>query len=210
MLEHDVLLPSTPGDGAPLIVLMHGRGADRRDLAGLRSGLPSSAILVLPQAPFSGAQWGYGGGWAWYRYMGGNTPEPASFTTSQDALAELLAHLRSALPVEPGPLVLGGFSQGGTMAVAHALANPGAVPRVLNFSGFLADHPSVGVTPQTVAGTRFFWGHGTHDPAIPFSMALEGRAALGDAGADLEAKDYPIGHWIAPEELADAVAWMEI
>ncbi len=190
-------------------MLLHGRGSDEHDLLGLAPGLPADTILVAPRAPFPGAPWGYGSGWAWYRFLGRNRPEPASFTASLEALAELLAELPGQLPVQPGPLVLGGFSQGGTMSLAYALSNPGAVPRVLNFSGFLADHPSVRATPETVRGTRFFWGHGMYDPSIPYSLAIEGRALLNAAGADLATWDGPIGHGIAPEELAAAVQWIE-
>ncbi|HEV2736197.1 MAG TPA: hypothetical protein VGV85_15215, partial [Longimicrobiaceae bacterium] len=75
------------------------------------------------------------------------------------------------------------------------------------FSGFLADHPTVSATPATVKGTRIFWGHGTDDPQIPIGLAVEGRAALRAAGADLEARDYRMGHSIEAEELADAVRW---
>src|SRR5688500_1313885 len=98
-LEHDVLLPANPVAGAPVFVLMHGRGADRTDLAGLRSHLPSGAIMVLPQGPFPGAEWGYGGGWAWYQFMGGNRPEPNSFAQSLNALDEFLRALPELLPV---------------------------------------------------------------------------------------------------------------
>jgi phospholipase/carboxylesterase len=73
----------------------------------------------------------------------------------------------------------------------------------------MPDHPSVRVTPDTVAGTRFFWGHGTMDPQITFELAQEGRALLASAGADLTARDYPIGHGIAPDEARDARAWIE-
>jgi phospholipase/carboxylesterase len=66
----------------------------------------------------------------------------------------------------------------------------------------------VRAAPETVAGTRFFWGHGTADPAIPFAMGQEGRAALRAAGAALETRDYPIGHGISPEEAADVRAWI--
>src|SRR5690606_25441061 len=79
---------------------------------------------------------------------------------------------------------------------------------VLHFSGFLAHHPSVKATPETVRGTAFFWGHGVADPLIPLALAQEGRRALTDAGADLEARDYPIGHWIDRGELDDAVRWL--
>ena len=209
MLHCDLHVSGTPAAGAPLFVLLHGRGATERDLLGLRPQLPDGALLALPRAPFPGASWGYGGGWAWYRYLGGSRVDEASFSDSQAALAELLEELPTRLPAAPGPLVLGGFSQGGTMALAHALLHPGAVPHVLNFSGFLAEHPAVRAEPATVRGTRIWWGHGVQDPAIPFARAVEGRAVLRAAGADLETRDYPIGHWIDDGELRDALAWLD-
>jgi phospholipase/carboxylesterase len=196
--------PSTR-DGAPVIVLLHGRGSNRADLMRLQPHLPAEAIVVAPEAPFPGALWGYGPGSAWYRFLGRNRPDPESFEEAQRALDSFLQALPEHLPVAPAPLVLGGFSQGGTMSLAYALRNPGRVALVLNFSGFLADHPSVAATPATVDGTRIFWGHGTLDTSIPFELAREGRAELAAAGADLESRDYPIGHWIDPAELQDAV-----
>ena len=50
--------------------------------------------------------------------------------------------------------------------------------------------------------------HGVLDESIPFSLAVKGRAALLEAGADLTVYDYDIGHWIEPSELRDASAWM--
>jgi phospholipase/carboxylesterase len=209
MLEYDVRVPEGARDGAPLVVLLHGRGSDKDDLMGLAPHFPADAIVVAPRAPFPGAPWGYGPGWAWYRFIDRNRPESESFSESLQALATFLAELPAELPVRPGPLTLGGFSQGGTLSLALALTRPGEVPEVLNFSGFLADHPAVSATPESVAGTRIFWGHGTRDPNIPFELAVEGRDLLERAGADLVARDYEIGHWIDPQELRDAMAWLE-
>src|SRR5690606_8729132 len=111
-----------------------------------RSGLPAGVIIAAPQAPFPGAPWGYGPGWAWYRYLGQDRPESESFTASQEALGDFLEELPDHLPVRPGRIALGGFSQGGTMSLGYALRTPGRVSHVLNFSGFLADHPEVPVT----------------------------------------------------------------
>ena len=158
MLDYQIHLPDDVRDGAPLFVLLHGRGSDMHDLMGLQPHLPAGAIVVAPRAPFPGAPWGYGPGWAWYRFLGGDRPEPESFSAAQRALGEFLAELPARLPVAPGPLVLGGFSQGGTMSLAYALRAPGSVPMVLNFSGFLANHPEVVVTPESVRGWGVFWG----------------------------------------------------
>jgi phospholipase/carboxylesterase len=207
-LDLDVHVPADAGDEVPVIILLHGRGADRTDLFGLRRHLPATHAVIAPDAPFPAAPWGYGPGYAWYRYLGGNRPDPVHFSTSLAALDALLADLPAVLGRAPGAVTLGGFSQGGTMSVGYALSRPGSVRNVLNFSGFVADHPDVVVAPDRVRGTRFFWGHGRHDPSIPFAMGQQGRRALGDAGADLEARDYDIGHWIDAGELQDAVTWL--
>jgi phospholipase/carboxylesterase len=208
VLAHELHVPAGATAGVPVVVLLHGRGAGRQDLFGLQRQLPQEWAVLAPDAPFPAAPWGYGPGRAWYQYLGRNRPEPDSFSGSLAALDTLLDALPSLLGHAPGPVALGGFSQGGTMSVGHALTRPGRVAHVLNFSGFLADHPQVAATPDTVAGTRFFWGHGLSDPAIPHALGVEGRAALAQAGAELEARDYPIGHWIDPQELTDAVSWL--
>lgn len=209
MLTYEVDIPPNATDGAPLIVLLHGRGSDRFDLLGLRRGLPAEAVIVTPQAPFPGAPWGYGPGWAWYQYLGEDRPEPESFEQSQVQLEDFLDQVGEKLPLQVKLLAVGGFSQGGTMSLAYALRHPGELPCVLNFSGFLPSHPTVRATAETVEGTRFFWGHGTEDPAIPFSMARPGREKLIAAGADLTTSDFRIGHWIDPQELTAATEWLQ-
>lgn len=209
LVEHELHVPQGARDGLTVLVLLHGRGAERRDLFSLRRHLPAAWAVVAPDAPFAAAPWGYGPGRAWYRYLGRNRPDAASFSTSLAALDVLLDALPELTGVVPGAVALGGFSQGGTVALGHALSRHGRVAHVVNFSGFLADHPEVRATPETVAGTRIFWGHGTADPAIPFELAVEGRARLAAAGAMLEARDYAIGHWIDPAELEDMVNWLD-
>jgi len=208
MLEINKHIPNDVADGAPALVLLHGRGSDKDDLMGLQPGLPQEAVLITPRAPFPGAPWGYGGGWAWYRFLGGTTPDPASFERSVAALAELVEALPEILPVKPGVVIVGGFSQGGTTALGYSLSHPETVDGVLMFSGFLPSHPDVAATPETVRGRKVFWGHGTLDQMIPFANAIQGRDALARAGADLTTGDYRTGHWIDPQELADASSWL--
>lgn len=208
MIECDVL-PATDGADGTLLVLLHGRGADRQDMRSIATQLPRGWTAVVADAPHPAAPWGYGPGRAWYQFLGGNRPEPESFRISLHALDELLDHLNDTVGFKPEKLVLGGFSQGGTLSLGYALSRAGRVTHVLNFSGFLADHPDVRVTPETVRNVRIFWGHGFSDANIPFTLAREGQQHLTAAGAQLEARDYPIGHWIDPLELAHAVAFVE-
>ncbi|MGQ0815178.1 MAG: alpha/beta hydrolase [Gemmatimonadota bacterium] len=202
MLQFEVRRAPNDVANPPLIILMHGRGANRFDLLSLAEPMPAHANIVLPEAPFDAARWGYGPGSAWYRFIDRNMPEPESFSRSLDELKELVEHFNAQ------QVVVGGFSQGGTLGLGYALSHPGEVLGILNFSGFVADHPRVLVSPQTVDDSSFFWGHGTQDTNIPFALAVEGRAQLRAAGAKLEMHDYTIGHRIAPEELDDAIQWV--
>jgi phospholipase/carboxylesterase len=206
MLPHELYVPEGAGSGTPVLVLLHGRGSHRGDLFTLQRYAPTEWAVVAPDAPFPAAPWGYGAGYAWYQYLGRNRPEPESFRSSLAAVDRLLDALPLLLGAEPGPVALGGFSQGGTVSLGYALTRPGRVANALNLSGFLADHPDVHVTGAP--GTRIFWGHGTQDANIPFELAVEGRGLLQGAGADLTALDYDIGHWIDPTEWSDAVAWL--
>ena len=101
MLDYGHHFPADAKDGDPVVLLLHGRGSDKDDLLGLVPHLPANALIVTPQAPFPGAQWGYGGGWAWYRFLSGTTPEPESFVAGQAALAEFSMHFRVSCRSNP-------------------------------------------------------------------------------------------------------------
>lgn len=194
---------------APALVLMHGRGSDERDLFPLGRMLHPTATIVSIRAPFPAAPWGYGPGYAWYRFLGGTTPEAESFEWGQQSLAALLATLPERFGGLPGGIFLGGFSQGGTTALAHALRSPGSLRGVLVCSGFLADHPSVVVAPATVGTTPIIWCHGTADTSIPHDHAASGWRALRAAGAELTSHSYEgMGHTIGSAEVADLKEWL--
>ena len=208
-LDYDLYVPEGAADGATVAVLLHGRGSHKGDLQALAPVLPGDWVIVTPQAPFAGMEWGYGPGWAWYRYIAENRLVEETMDESLGLLEGFLAALPDTLGLTAGRIVLGGFSQGGTMSIAYALSHPGQVVAALNFSGFVAANVELPTGAAAEGATPIFWGHGTSDPAIPFGMAVSGRAALNEAGVPLVALDYPIGHWIVPEEIHEAVAMVE-
>ncbi len=208
MLEFERHVPSDATDGSPVAVLLHGRGSGPGDLLALASEMPPGTVSVAPRAPYPAAPWGYGPGWAWYRYVASDTVDSETLVGSLDALDGFMGSLADESPVRPGPVFLGGFSQGGCVALSYALSHPGSVRGVFNLSSFLVDDPSVPVNESTARTAPIFWGHGTADPAIPHALAEKGRHRLRSLGADLEARDYPMGHGINLEEMRDLRAWM--
>lgn len=204
--DYDATIPEAAGDGATVAVLLHGRGSHKGDLQALAPVLPDDWALVTPQAPHPGAAWGYGPGWAWYRYVAADRLEPETLERSLLAIDRFLDRLPEIVGFEPGPIVLGGFSQGGTSSLAYALRYPGRVSAVLNFSGFLAASLDLPAREDARRAPPVFWGHGRRDPNIPFGLAVRGRDRLREAEVPVVAMDYSIGHWMVPEEIHDAVA----
>lgn len=205
MLAFNRWLPPSAQDGLPVLILLHGRGSHRGDLQALRPHLPEGWGLITPQGPHPGHPWGYGPGWAWYRYIEEDRVDGPSLEQSLSELSVFVQDLGTHLGVQPGRIAIGGFSQGGTMSLAFSLRSGHEIP-VLNFSGFLIDSPVV--PTEDVSDMRIFWGHGRRDPAIPFELAEKGRQRVREGGAQLDARDYDIGHWIAPEEITDAMAFL--
>jgi phospholipase/carboxylesterase len=208
-LRYEVDGAAGAADGTPVVVLLHGRGADRRDLLGLAPHLPEGTVLVTPEAPHPGAPWGYGPGWAWYRYVAEDRVVGSTLADSLERLDTFLAGLSDVVGFEPGPIVLGGFSQGGTTSLAYALTRPGVVRGVAVLSGFLVDAPDVvPVEAESLADTPVFWGHGLYDPAIPHALGMRGRIRLEGLEVPLTRFDQPMGHQVSADELAALSEWM--
>jgi len=205
-LDYDLHVPDGADETSTVAILLHGRGSHKGDLQALVPVLPSDWVVVTPQAPFPGMEWGYGPGWAWYRYVAENRLVEETLDESLDLLDEFLENLPDILRFTPVTMVLGGFSQGGTTSIAYATSRPGTVKAALNFSGFVPASLSLPRGPEAETATPIFWGHGTRDPNIPFHLAIDGRQALNEAGVPLVSADFPIGHWIVPEEIHEAVA----
>ena len=206
ILEFDHSPAKRATESTTLAVLLHGRGSDKGDLQGLRPQLPDDWTVVTPRAPFPGEPWGYGKGWAWYRYLEEDRIVADTLSESLSLLDDFLATVPGTIGVKPGRIVLGGFSQGGTTSLSYALTRPGVVAAVLNFSGFLPAVIEVDESGSNPPGTPIFWGHGLGDPAIPIGLAERGRNRLRRARARLLTRDFSIGHWIVPEEVEAAVA----
>lgn len=199
-----------PGDPSrPALILLHGRGGDETSFHQLGRKIHPELTIISLRAPFPAAPWGYGPGYAWYRFLSGTTPESSSFLRGQEILHFWLGSRPITEHLGAG-FILGGFSQGATSALAYALLHPGTVRGVAVLSGFLADHPSLQVTSENPGATPIFWGHGSADLAIPWTYALAGQQVLKENMANLTSHAYHgQGHAISPEELADLRAWLD-
>ena len=113
-LQYVTVVPDeyTSGDSYPLVIMLHGFGANMQDLAGLAPAINSTGyIYACPNAPIP-FQLGPGQtGFGWMTPRGGGTPEETA--NSVKLVGDFFDDIFNELNVMPGQAMLLGFSQGG-------------------------------------------------------------------------------------------------
>ncbi|HEU4565275.1 MAG TPA: hypothetical protein VFS05_11520 [Gemmatimonadaceae bacterium] len=179
---------SPPGDAWPLVVLLHGAGADAADiLPVLAPAADHHGVLVL--APDSR-------GATWDLLTGGVGPD-ARFI---DAALELVLQ-RAA--VDPAHVALSGFSDGASYALSLGLANGDLFTHILAFS------PGFAAPPARHGRPRIFVTHGRYDRVLPIDRCSRRIVpALRAEGYAVEYTEFDGGHIVPPELAEGAVTWM--
>ncbi len=199
-LRYVLNVPSGKPDdaGLPLVIVMHGRGADANDLADLAPMIDDGYRFVFPNAAkqFEPSP-GYTFGWSWFD---GWPPEPRSIVASREKLLALIDELVARYPTPAGKLVIAGFSQGGMMAIDVGFRTKQRVAGIVVMSGAIyeADMPDL----RTHRDLPVLLIHGTQDDMIPVLAARRTRHILEEHGVMPEYHELPMGHHVTPESMA--------
>jgi phospholipase/carboxylesterase len=197
------------GDG-PACVLLHGFGAPGDDLVPLAHEIdaPPGTRFVFPEAPLRLPP-AYGVGRAWWMIDLERLQRaivegrPRELTREVPAgLAEahaLVAGMLDALG--PGPLVLGGFSQGAMLACDLALRSGRPLDGLVLLSGTMLAEDEWRAAMAARAGLPVLQSHGRDDPLLPFAIAETLRDALRAGGLEVTWIPFAGGHGIAPAVL---------
>jgi phospholipase/carboxylesterase len=200
------------GRATSLVVLLHGYGADGRDLIGLAdplAGLLPDTTFLSPNAPDRCAVNPMGYQWFPISWIDGS-PEAEMIAGFRRAAAWLSDWLTVAIAregVTARETALVGFSQGTMMSlhVGPRLAEP--LAGIVGFSGRMApagpeDGPVRHRPPVLLA-------HGDSDEVIPVDAIHETRNALAADGFDVRWRiSRGVGHGIAPDGLAAAAEFL--
>jgi phospholipase/carboxylesterase len=182
-------IESLPEAGRPeqLLVLLHGWAQEAealRPLAeALRRQFPQSAVLA-PQSP-EPADGGRRGA-QWYSIDGIAAHETwrARVQGCIGPIAAWVRHQQQRLGVSPAATALGGFSQGGVLALHTAVQHDGIAGRVLAFGARMVDLP-----PQAPRHATLHLFHGAADrvfgPEHPRALLDHLGALQGDATLDV-------------------------
>ena len=201
-LAHEIAWPA--GEGPyPLLLLLHGRGANEQDLLPLASGFDARFFVVSARAPLE--RWG---GYHWYDLIDMGTPEPVTFRQGLQALQRFVGEVLRTYPVTANQMYLLGFSQGAMMSGSLLMTQPDAIAGAALLSGYLPLAQGLPVQTERLAGKPVFIGHGTADQVLPIRHGREARDYLRAANADLRYHEYPMPHTISPQERRDVATWL--
>lgn len=213
-----------------LVVLCHGFGAPGEDLAPLASELCQlrpdlgHARFVFPAAPLELDGFGFGDSRAWWmidpsRFAGlERNPEalkalrreiPEGLGKARRQLMAAVEQLLKQTGLEPGQLVLGGFSQGAMLATDVALRLEEAPAGLVVLSGTLLCEDDWTRRAEGRKGLPVFQSHGMEDPLLPFAAAEALRDLFIHAGLPVEFLPFRGGHGIPYEVLERLAAFMQ-
>ena len=197
-----VLWRGSTDPSAPIVVLLHGRGSNEREIAGLADVLPLGPAYAAVRGPIDVG----GGGYAWFENRGIGRPMAESLRTQLDWFWRWLDEVAPDRPV-----VVIGFSGGAAFAGGLALDRPSRLAGVAVLYGTMPFDAGLSTDPDRLDGLAVFHAQATEDAVIPRDLLDRTWAYLsGDAGALAVTHRHTGGHEISQSILPSLRPWITV
>lgn len=198
------------------VIWLHGLGADGNDFAGIVPELALPVALavrfIFPHAPTRPVT--INGGYvmrAWYDIATldlSQAQDADGIHTSAQTVHALIAH-EQARGVPAARIVLGGFSQGGAIALHTGLRFPERLAGIMALSTYLPLAETLADEAHSAnAKVPVFIGHGRDDTVVPLALAQLTRATLTMRGYAVSWQEYPMAHSVCLPELRAIGVWL--
>ncbi|MDW3215025.1 MAG: alpha/beta fold hydrolase [Ilumatobacteraceae bacterium] len=195
-------------DGADrLLILLHGWSAEQHHLAAYVPLVDPDErfTAACPRAPHDLPE---GDGASWYDRTD-TGPDAASFRQAVDTLDTFVADEMARAGVGPERTVLGGFSQGGFLALALALRPTGpAFAGVWAMCCALPEIEGLDLDTGSGDGRPALIQVGEHDPIITPDRGRAAASTLAGGGWNVSTYGYDMAHSQRLEMMADAKSWL--
>jgi len=197
----NVVWSGSLSDGAPVVVLLHGRGSNEHEMAAVAAQLPSHVAVAALRGPVVLGPSKF----TWFENRGIGRPIPESLRSSLDWFRRWLDDA-----VAHRPVALVGFSGGTAFAGAGVLDDPSRFAGAALLYGTIPFDAGVATTPGRLAGVNILYAQGIDDPVMPPAlMERTWEYLTEESGALLETYRTTGGHAIAPEVLVALTDWLE-
>lgn len=215
-MEHLDYLEEIHGtDPDAAIIWMHGLGADGYDFKPIarQLNLPDdhSIHFIFPHAPVQPVSINQGLEVnAWYDILELSLEAKedhegisASMHAIENLISTKLGH------IDPGRIILAGFSQGGAMALHTFLHGR------LHFGGIIAlstylplRNLAAEADKSRVSGKEIFMAHGTHDEVLPHEIGELAKNILQTLGANISWHSYTMAHEVCHQQIQEIREWI--
>lgn len=199
-ISHSLFAPLhyEPGYAYPLIVWLHGRGADERHLLRIMPLVSMrNYVAVAPR----GIRACDAGGFTW--------PQTDQHVLqAEHAVAETVAIAQRKLHISPRRVFLAGFDCGGTMAFRVALNRPDLYAGIASLGGPL---PRGSMPFRNLSSARklpIFSAVGRDSRDYPSEQVCQDLRLLHSAGMSITLRQYPCAHELSPQMLSDLDRWV--
>lgn len=186
--------------GEPAVLLLHGYGADERDLPELMNYLPELPWFS-PRAPERSSV----GGFSWYQVEDPLAPNQKAILEA----TQKLWHWIDANVPDESPLIVLGFSQGGLMATQLLRTHPERIIGTVVLAGFVFDGSVAGDEVLKIVKPKVFYGRGIQDPMIDAERVSKLNSWLQLHTKSIVRKYDGLGHSIDQRVLADVSDFVE-
>lgn len=195
----------------PTLIMMHGMTGDASMMRPFAEKvLPKGWTLLVPEARFPHPRRGR----TWWRYEDEDADVTRRRTLSRRELMDVDASLSQleqliAEQAPLGPLVVGGFSQGGAMA-QELLHLPVAdrIVGVVCMGTRLVRPMELRMRLTELETKRLFWMHGERDLRVPIEDGWAIAHLFESAGWAVELIEHPKGHMIPLEHHEALREWL--
>lgn len=202
---------SAQGQAIGGVILLHGLGASAEDLAAGLSMLPLSnknrISFFIPQAPMQPVT--LNGGItmpAWFDILALEDAQPQEDLVGLEKSRKLIKQLINEMIASGVPadkIIIGGFSQGGALAMYCLFQDLQIYAGAFSWSGYLPRGEAI----PTNNGTPVLLTHGTEDSVIPLSAVQAMPDMLKNTGFQVQSHVFDnLGHAI-DQRVIDA--WMQ-
>ena len=191
----------------PLMLVLHGFGANMQDLAGLTPMISSTDyVYICPNAPLE-FELGFGSkGYGWH--------PPRDLCSDEDleigvrTLNGFIDEVTESYNVSDSGNKMLGFSQGGGMTYRCGLNKPDLFDQLIGLSASMPNPESLLSIIPSEKTQKIFVAHGTSDAVVPLSNAEETQVFLSEQGYDVLYRTYDMGHEIRDTVISDIVGWL--
>jgi len=200
---------SSPSGAAPAVFLLHGRGADERDLLPITETLPEFLHVFSLRAPNE-----LDDGYRWYDIdlddgdLHSSQPDPKTFDRCLARIFSFLDYACERYETDPQRLGLLGFSQGAALALAATIGKSDRISWTVALNGYLPKRYASADRLAAVDSTPVFLAAGRMDLVIPQERVKRAAARLRDAGLDVAYNTYPTGHGATDPEIEEVSDWI--